>query len=202
MCCPGLAICGPRRGLYLEAPAAPSSSSVTASSAARPRAPAGGVDTGADRRLAQAGRGARAPHGLPRTIYAFIHRAGQKGETLETAAARRTARRRARQPPPRWRRRSIRDQPPGGRPSTRAKVGHWEGDLLICRGDGLRGRCSSSRSATPELCSPPASPAGRPPDRGGDDGGSDGSTRDCAPRSPSASRTTFARHGCRRAPAR
>ena len=69
------------------------------------------------------------------TIYAFIHRAGQKAEKpwklLPRGRARR-GRRRAR--PPRSTiagRRSIHDRPESV--EGREEAGHWEGDLLICR---------------------------------------------------------------------
>jgi transposase, IS30 family len=70
------------------------------------------------------------------TIYAFVHRAGQKAERLWKLRPRGRAkrgRRRARQSRGTIaeRRRSIHD-----RPETiegRREAGHWEGDLLICR---------------------------------------------------------------------
>ena len=69
------------------------------------------------------------------TIYAFIHRAGQKAEKLWKLLPRgraRRGRRRARQPRSVIAERaSIHDRPEevGGR----GKAGHWEGDLLICK---------------------------------------------------------------------
>ena len=69
------------------------------------------------------------------TIYAFIHRPGQKAEKLWKLLPRGRAkrgRRRARQPRGSIaERRSIHDRPEsvGGR----QEAGHWEGDLLICK---------------------------------------------------------------------
>ena len=69
------------------------------------------------------------------TVYAFIHRPGQKGEKLWKLLPRGRAkrgRRRARQPRGSIaERRSIHDRPEsvGGR----QEAGHWEGDLLICK---------------------------------------------------------------------
>jgi IS30 family transposase len=69
------------------------------------------------------------------TIYAFVHRPGQKGEKLWKLLPRgrgRRGRRRAR--PPRSTiagRRSIHDRPESV--DGRQEAGHWEGDLLICR---------------------------------------------------------------------
>ena len=69
------------------------------------------------------------------TIYAFIHRAGQKAEKLWKLLPRgraRRGRRRARRPRSVIAERaSIHDRPEevGGR----RKAGHWEGDLLICK---------------------------------------------------------------------
>jgi transposase, IS30 family len=69
------------------------------------------------------------------TIYAFIHRAGQKAERLWRLLPRGRAkrgRRRARQPHNVIaERRSIHDRPEGV--EGRQEAGHWEGDLLICR---------------------------------------------------------------------
>jgi transposase, IS30 family len=69
------------------------------------------------------------------TIYAFIYRAGQKGEKLWKLLPRGRARRgqrRARQPRSTIaERRSIHDRPEGV--EGRQEAGHWEGDLLICR---------------------------------------------------------------------
>ncbi len=69
------------------------------------------------------------------TIYAFIHRAGQKAERLWRLLPRGRAkrgRRRARQPRNVIaERRSIHDRPEGV--EGRQEAGHWEGDLLICR---------------------------------------------------------------------
>src|SRR3712207_3011688 len=69
------------------------------------------------------------------TIYAFIHRPGQKGEKLWKLLARGRAkrgRRRARQPRSVIaERRSIHDRPQAV--EERREAGRWEGDLLICR---------------------------------------------------------------------
>ena len=69
------------------------------------------------------------------TIYAFIHRPGQKGEKLWRLLPRGRAkrgRRRARQPRSTITgRRSIHDRPESV--EGREEAGHWEGDLLICR---------------------------------------------------------------------
>ena len=69
------------------------------------------------------------------TIYAFIHRPGQRGEKLWKLLPRGRAkrgRRRARQPRNRIaERRSIHDRPKAVQ--ERKDAGHWEGDLLICR---------------------------------------------------------------------
>ena len=69
------------------------------------------------------------------TIYAFLHRPGQKGEKLWKLLPRGRAkrgRRRARQPRNRIaERRSIHDRPEAVQ--ERKDAGHWEGDLLICR---------------------------------------------------------------------
>ena len=68
------------------------------------------------------------------TIYAFVHRAGQKGEKLWRLLPRGRAkrgRRRARQPRGTIaERRSIHDRPEAVQ--ARKDAGHWEGDLLIC----------------------------------------------------------------------
>src|SRR5919202_3835513 len=69
------------------------------------------------------------------TIYAFIHRAGQKAERLWEllpGGRARRGRRRARQPRSTIaERRSIHDRPEAV--EGRREVGHWEGDLLLCR---------------------------------------------------------------------
>jgi IS30 family transposase len=69
------------------------------------------------------------------TIYAFVHRPGQRGEKLWRLLPRghaRRGRRRARQPRTTIaERRSIHDRP--GSVDGRQEAGHWEGDLLICR---------------------------------------------------------------------
>src|ERR671911_56967 len=69
------------------------------------------------------------------TIYAFVHRPGQKGEKLWKLLPRgraRRGRRRARQPRSGIaERRPIHDRPEAGQ--GRQGAGHWEGDLLICR---------------------------------------------------------------------
>jgi transposase, IS30 family len=69
------------------------------------------------------------------TIYAFIHRAGQRAEKLWRLLPRgrvRRGRRRARQPRNVIAgRRSIHDRPENVQ--AREEAGHWEGDLLICR---------------------------------------------------------------------
>jgi transposase, IS30 family len=69
------------------------------------------------------------------TIYAFVHRAGQKAEKLWKLLPRgrtRRGRRRAREPRSAIaERRSIHDRPESV--DGRREAGHWEGDLLICR---------------------------------------------------------------------
>jgi transposase, IS30 family len=79
------------------------------------------------------GRGPRAV--ATETIYAFVHRPGQKGEKLWKLLPRgraRRGRRRARQPRSAIaERRSIHDRPEDVQ--ERKDAGHWEGDLLICR---------------------------------------------------------------------
>ena len=69
------------------------------------------------------------------TIYAFIHRVGQKAEKLWKLLPRgraRRGRRRARQPRSVIaERRSIHDRPEAV--EGRREAGHWEGDLLICK---------------------------------------------------------------------
>jgi len=69
------------------------------------------------------------------TIYAFVHRAGQKAEKLWKGVPRgraRRGRRRAREPRSAIaERRSIHDRPESV--DGRHEAGHWEGDLLICR---------------------------------------------------------------------
>src|SRR3712207_91656 len=96
------------------------------------------------------------------TIYAFLHRPGQRGEKLWRLLPRGRAkrgRRRARQPRTTIAERaSIHDRPESV--EQRREAGHWEGDLLICR----RTRpVLVSRSARPGSCSPPVSPANRRP---------------------------------------
>src|SRR5437763_8327074 len=72
------------------------------------------------------------------TIYAFLHRPGQKDEKLWKLLPRgraRRGRRRARQPRSTIaERRSIHDRPEAVQ--ERKEAGHWEGDLLICRRTG------------------------------------------------------------------
>src|SRR4051794_8449848 len=69
------------------------------------------------------------------TVYAFVHRAGQKAEKLWKLLPRgraRRGRRRARQPRSAIaERRSIHDRPEDVQ--ERKEAGHWEGDLLICK---------------------------------------------------------------------
>ncbi len=69
------------------------------------------------------------------TIYAFVYRAGQKGEKLWKLLPRGRAkrgRRRAREPRSTIaERRSIHDRPEAVQ--ERKEAGHWEGDLLICK---------------------------------------------------------------------
>src|SRR4051794_28771474 len=77
--------------------------------------------------------------GLPavstETIYAFVHRPGQKAEKLWKLLPRgraRRGRRRARQPRDVIaERRSIHDRPEAV--AERGEARHWEGDLLICK---------------------------------------------------------------------
>src|SRR3954468_1322119 len=69
------------------------------------------------------------------TIYAFIYRAAQKSETLWRYLTRRHKRRRPHHArPARDRikdRASIHDRPTAV--ETRGEIGHWEGDLIICK---------------------------------------------------------------------
>jgi len=69
------------------------------------------------------------------TIYAFLHRAGQKAEQLWRFLARRHKRRR--KPAARPSRDTIKDRVSiHERPETvndRSEIGHWEGDLVICQ---------------------------------------------------------------------
>jgi transposase, IS30 family len=69
------------------------------------------------------------------TVYAFVHRAGQKAEKLWKLLPRGRAKRgrtRARQPRSTIAgRRSIHDRPEAV--AERREAGHWEGDLLICK---------------------------------------------------------------------
>jgi IS30 family transposase len=69
------------------------------------------------------------------TVYAFVHRAGQRAEKLWRLLPRgraRRGRRRARQPRNVIAgRRSIHDRPEAVQ--EREEAGHWEGDLLICK---------------------------------------------------------------------
>jgi transposase, IS30 family len=71
----------------------------------------------------------------PETIYAFVHRPGQKAERLWKLLPRgrtKRGRRRARRPRTTIAdRASIRDRPEGVQ--GRREAGHWEGDLLICK---------------------------------------------------------------------
>src|SRR5512134_2443758 len=110
------------------------------------------------------------------TIYAFLHRAGQKAEKLWRLLPRgraRRGRRRARQPRNVIaERRSIHDRPEevGGR----REAGHWEGDLLICRRTRpvlvLKERKTVDRGAIDRARGPPGWQV-RGRDRGRDDGG-------------------------------
>src|ERR671939_664240 len=85
-------------------------------------------------RAATASAGSAEPSSIE-TIYAFIHRPGQRGEKLWKLLPRGRARRgrtRARQPRSTIaERRSIHDRPEAV--PAREQAGHWEGDLLICR---------------------------------------------------------------------
>src|SRR3954447_23218657 len=96
------------------------------------------------------------------TIYAFIHRLGQKGEKLWKLLPRGRARRgRRRARPPRSTiagRRSIHDRPEAVQ--ARKDAGHWEGDLLICK----RTRpVLVLKEPRPASCSRPGWPASRRP---------------------------------------
>ena len=99
------------------------------------------------------------------TIYALIHRAGQRGEKLWKLLPRgraRRGRRRARQPRNLIaERRSIHDRP--DEVEGRREAGHWEGDLLLCRRTRpvlvLKERKARRGSSRPGW---PASPRPRP----------------------------------------
>jgi transposase, IS30 family len=100
----------------------------------RPRAAARGPDAGADRRLAEAGRGARAAPRLARD-HRRLRRPGRKAERLWKPLPRGRARRGRRRPrPPRSTiagRRSIHDRPEGV--EGRHEAGRRAGDLPIRR---------------------------------------------------------------------
>src|SRR3982751_956937 len=116
--------CTPRAATWSAASARPSSSATSGSAASS--AIAGWLRRGEERGLR--------PVSLE-TIYAFVHRPGQKGEKLWKLLPRGRARRgRRRARPPRSAiagRRSIHDRPADVQ--ERKDPGHWEGDLLICK---------------------------------------------------------------------
>src|SRR4051795_8003060 len=152
--------CMPRAATWSAASARPSSSATSGSAASSARAcweagppsrsPAGPSARGgawARERLREGWAPEQIAGGLERgeerglrpvsleTIYAFIHRPGQKGEKLWKLLPRGRAKRgRRRARPPRSAiagRRSIHDRPEAVQ--GREEAGHWEGDLLICK---------------------------------------------------------------------
>src|SRR3954452_6338465 len=162
---------GARRGLLPGAPPAPGRP--RARRAARPvraRAPAGRLDPRADRRLAEARRGARAPSGVARDDLRLHPPARAEGrEALEAAAAR------ARQAgpdagpaaPPHHRRAALHPRPARGRPGAEGPraLGGQPADLPPDpAGAGAQGAEDPLRAR---------GPAGRQV-RGGDRGGADG----------------------------
>jgi transposase, IS30 family len=123
----------------------------------RSRSPAGWLRRGEER-----GRGLRAVS--CETVYAFIHRAGQKAEELRKLLPRgraRRGRRRAREPRATIAaRRSIHDRP--AEVQERKDAGHGEGDLLLCK----RTRpvpVLKERETRPASSPPPGWPASRRP---------------------------------------
>ena len=105
------------------------------------------------------------------TIYAFVHRAGQKTEKLWKLPPRgraRRGRRRARQSRGTIaERRSIHDRPEAVQ--GRREAGHWEGDLLICK--RTRPVLVLKERKTRFVLARQARRQVRGGDRGGDDGG-------------------------------